>query len=152
MSETETAPAVVSGSVEPEGEVNSNGHRPQYATVDQVLANAPKDIIERDVTDVFGGLTVRVRSLTAAQSAHVKQQSITMKGRNTELAWGQMEREQFELGVIEPKFTSQQVLMLHRTAGPSFNKITEVLDEISGINKETLREAQQSFPELGQSS
>lgn len=125
----------------------ANGHRPRYATVDEVLTNAPKDIIERDVTDVFGGLTVRVRSLTAAQSAHVKQKSINLGGRDPNVVWAEMERAQFELGVVEPKFDTQQVLMLHRMSGRSFNKIIQILDEISGIGKEQLREAQREFQE-----
>jgi hypothetical protein len=129
------------------GQPNSNGQHPRYATVDEILMAAPKDIVERDVPDVFGGLTVRVRGLTASQAAHVKQQSFVMKGRSPEVAWAQMERIQFELGVIEPKFSAEQVLMLHRTAGPSFNKVIEVLDEISGIGKESLREAQKEFQE-----
>ena len=124
-----------------------NGHHPRYATAEELLLGAPKDIEERDVTDVFGGLTVRVRGLTASQSAHVKQQSLTLKQRGAEMAWAQMEITQFELGVIEPKLTHEQVLMLHRTSGPSFQKVIDVLDEISGIGKDELRKAQQEFQE-----
>jgi hypothetical protein len=132
------------------GQPNANGHHPRYATADEILMNAPKDIVEKDVTDVFGGLTVRVRGLTAAQAAHVKQQSFQMQGRSAEVAWAMMERTQFELGVIEPKFTHEQVIMLHRTSGPSFNKIIQTLDDISGIGKETLREAQKEFQGRGE--
>lgn len=127
-----------------------NGGVPRrYATPEEMLANAPKDIIEKDVEDVFGGLIVRVRGLTAAQSAHIRQQSLSMRGggRAPELGWAQMEILQFELGVIEPKMTHEQVLMLHRTSGPSFTKVISVLDEISGIGKEELREAQREFQE-----
>src|SRR5215471_3517424 len=121
---------------------NGDGIPRRYATAEELLTNAPKDIIEKDVEDVFGGLTVRVRGLTAAQAAHVKQQSFNMSGRGPDLAWAQMEITQFELGVIEPKLKREQVLMLHRTAGPSFTKVIQVLDEISGIGKEELRTAQ----------
>lgn len=128
----------------------SNGSAPKrYASPEELLANAPKDIIEKDVEDVFGGLTVRIRGLTAAQSAHVRQQSINISGRrgNTEMAWAVMEVTQFELGVIEPKLDHAQVLMLHRTSGPSFQKVIEELDDISGINKEALQEARDEFQE-----
>lgn len=129
-----------------------NGEVVVYATPDQLLANAPKDIKEEDVHDVFGGLTVRVRALTAAQSAHVKQLSFTLQGRGPDLAWAQMEIAQFEIGVIQPKLTHQQVLMLHRTAGVSFTRVIEVIDRITGISKEELRSAQQEFQEERQSS
>jgi hypothetical protein len=130
----------------------SNGDIPKrYASAEDLLLNAPKDIIEQDIEDVFGGLTIRVRGLTASQAAHVKQQSFNVSGRGgAEVAWSRMEIAQFELGVIEPSLTHDQVLMLHRTSGPSFTKVISVLDEISGIGKEELREAQKEFQEREQ--
>lgn len=127
-----------------------NGSGSRYASADDILAAAPKDIKEQDVEDVFGGLIIRVRGLTAAQAAQVKQESFNMRGRTPEVGWAQMERLQFQLGVIEPQFTPEQVLMLHRISGPSFNKVIEVLDEISGIGKESLREAQKEFQDRGE--
>lgn len=130
---------------------NGAGIKVKYATAEEVLNNAPKDIIEADVEEVFGGLTLRIRGLTAAQSAHVKQLSFQVKGgRQPEFGWAQMEIAQFELGVIEPSFSKDQVLMLHRTSGPSFAKVIAKLDEISGIGKDELREAQREFQEPGQ--
>jgi hypothetical protein len=126
----------------------SNGvAKSRYATAEDLLANAPKDIKEVDVEDVFGGLTVKVRGLTAAQAAHVKQLSFNMQGRSADIVWGMMEITQFELGVIEPKLTHEQVLMLHRTSGPSFAKVIDTLDKLSGIGKEELRKAQSDFQE-----
>lgn len=130
-----------------------NGSIPKrYASAEELLENAPKDIIEEDVENVFGGLTVRIRGLTAAQSAHVKQQSFTVSGgRTPDLAWARMEITQFELGVVEPKLKHDQVLMLHRQSGPSFAKVIGRLDEISGIGKEELRVAQKEFQEQRES-
>jgi hypothetical protein len=126
-----------------------NGVARKYATAEELLEAAPKDIREQDVNDVFGGKCVKVRGLTAAQSAHVRQLSFTVRGgqRVPELAFAQMEIAQFELGVVEPKLSHDQVLMLHRTAGPSFTRVIEVLDELSGIGKEELRKAQKDFQE-----
>jgi len=131
----------------------SNGGAPRrYATADELLANAPKDIVEKDVEDVFDGLTIRVRGLTAAQASQVRQQSLNMNQRGADVAWAQMEIAQFEMGVIEPKLSHTQVVMLHRTAGPSFTRVIEVLDELSGTNKEELRNAQREFQESGESN
>lgn len=130
----------------------SNGvAKSKYATAEDLLAGAPKDIEEDDVENVFGGLTIRVRGLTAAQAAHVKQLSFNMQGRSPDIVWSQMEIAQFELGVIEPALTHEQVLMLHRTSGPSFAKVIDVLDKLSGIGKEELRKAQTEFQERGES-
>lgn len=158
MNETlsKTPPALPATSVEepnPAREYatgNGEGVIRKYATAEQLLENAPKDILETDVEDVFDGLTVRIRGLTAAQAAHVKQLSFNMKGRSPDVAWAQMEIAQFELGVIEPTLSHQQVLMLHRISGPSFAKIISKLDELSGIGKEELREAQKEFQEQGE--
>lgn len=149
----ETAQKAIAATVEDpnsarEYDTATNGVPKRYASAEDLLINAPKDIIEKDVEDVFGGLTVRVRSLTASQAAHVKQKSFTMGGgRTPDLAWGQMEIAQFEMGVIEPKLSHEQVLMLHRMSGASFAKVINVLDEISGMGKEELRAASREFQE-----
>lgn len=125
----------------------TNGTPRSYATAEQLLENAPKDIIEKDVENVFGGLTVRVRGLTASQAARVKQLSFNIKGNTPEVGWSQMEIAQFEMGVIQPVMAHEQVVMLHRMSGPSFARVIEVLDEISGIGKEELRTARTEFQE-----
>jgi hypothetical protein len=129
----------------------SQNGQPQYATADELLTNAPQDIREEDVTNVFGGLTVRIRGLTAAQAAHVKSVSFNMQGKSPEVGWGQMEIAQFEMGVIRPKLSHEQVIMLHRMSGPSFTKVIEALDALSGIGKDELRKAQQEFQEARES-
>lgn len=116
----------------------------QYLTVDQAKENAPADLQEEDV-EVWGG-KVRVRSLTAAQSAAVKQASIDLKGRHPDVAWAEMERRQFLYGVIIPKHTKEQVKDLHVSSGVGFKKIVDKIDELSGIDKEELRKAQDEFP------
>lgn len=116
-----------------------------YLTVSEAIDNAPADCIEEDVEGVFGG-KVRIRGLTAAQAARVKQESINLSGRNPDVVWSAMERTQFELGVIQPQFTADQVRTLHLTSGPSFAKVIARLDAISGMDKEELRNAQKEFP------
>lgn len=125
----------------------SNGSTAEdgYLSVEDAIANAPADCEERDVEGVFGG-KVRVRSLTAAQAARVKQASISLAGRNPDVAWAEMEMRQFEFAVIKPKFSPDQVKTLHLSAGKSFAKVIGVIDEMSGMNKEELREAQREFP------
>lgn len=118
----------------------------EYLTVEDALANAPQDLEEVDVEGVFGG-KVRVRSLTAAYAAAVKRATTVQRGGNVEVTWAEMERKQFQLGVIVPRFTADQVRAMHATSGPSFAKVIAEIDRISGLDKEALRDAQKDFPE-----
>lgn len=120
-----------------------------YLTADQAVENAPADLVEKDVEDVFGG-KVRIRSLSAHQAAAVKQASINLQGRNPDVVWAQMELKQFRYGVINPQFSEDQVRSLHIASGPSFAKVIAAIDALSGIDKEELRTAQQEFPERGE--
>lgn len=116
-----------------------------YLTVAEALERAPSDCEERDV-EVWGK-RLRVRALTAAQAARVKQASINLSGRNPDVAWAEMERMQFQLGVIKPKFAAGEVRELHLKSGAGFAKVIAVIDEISGTDKEELRKAQRDFPD-----
>jgi hypothetical protein len=119
----------------------------EYVTVEQSLERAPLDLKEEDVHDVFGG-KVRIRSLTAAQAARVKQASIHLgagRGGGPEFGWAEAELMQFEMAVIKPKFSADDVRTLHLTSGPSFAKVIAAIDKLSGTNAEKLREAQKGF-------
>lgn len=121
---------------------------PRIATAEELLKAAPKDIVEEVLTiSEWDGLKVKVRSLTAARGAKVKQASIDLSGENPDVAWGDMEVTQFECGVVEPKLTRDQVKQLHRSSGAGFQRVIAWIDEHSGIDKEELRKAQREFRE-----
>jgi hypothetical protein len=115
-----------------------------YVTALEAIERAPADCREEDVEDVFGG-KVRIRGLTAAMQSRVKQESIKLGGRSPDVVWAAMELVQFELGVIEPKFSTSQVQTLHATAGPSFTKVIAAIDALSGTSEEERKKAQAAF-------
>lgn len=117
----------------------------EILTAEEIL-NAPSDLVD-EILDVpeWGG-KIKIRSLTAAASAKVKQASIDLAGKSIDVVWAAMEKAQFELGVVEPKFSKEQVNVLHHKFGPSFKRVTDALDRISGTNKEELRQAHEAFP------
>jgi hypothetical protein len=119
---------------------NGNG----YITALEAIERAPKDCREEDVEDVFGG-KVRIRGLTAAMQSRVKQESIKLGGRSPDVVWAA-----FELGVIEPKFSTSQVQTLHATAGPSFAKVIAAIDALSGTSEEERKKAQAAFHGSGE--
>ena len=119
-----------------------------YLTPDDAIsfADAGKDLLEEDVEDVFGG-KVRIRALTAAQNARIRQQAMNFGGPTAKIDWTEMERLQFRYGVIEPKLEADQVKRLHIKSGPSFAKVIKAIDDLSGTDKEALRKAEAEFPE-----
>jgi hypothetical protein len=120
----------------------SNG----YLSAESALENAPSDLEEVDVEGVFGG-KVRIRALTAAQAAVVKGVTVDTRGRTPTITWADMERMQFQLAVVRPTFTADQVRTLHATSGRSFARVIAEIDRISAMDKEALRDAQKDFPE-----
>lgn len=116
-------------------------------SVEDILHAAPKDLKTEVLEIPEWGYSVEVRSLTAAQSARVKQRGFSFTEGGTEVAWAEMEIMQFMMGVRKPKFTEDQVLDLHNQSGPGFARIISWIDENSGINKKALEESRKEFQE-----
>jgi hypothetical protein len=116
-----------------------------YLSAEQAIENAPSDLEER-VVEAFGG-TVRVRALSAHAAAAVVQGNVKVVRGNPDVNIAAVQIAKFERGVIEPKFTHEQVVKLHRTAGSSFTKVVGVIDEISGMTEDAEEEADATFPD-----
>jgi hypothetical protein len=121
-------------------------------SVEDILNAAPKDIKEEILEIPEWGYSVEVKSLTAAQSARVKQRGFSFTEGGTDVAWAEMEIMQFMMGVKKPKFTEEQVLDLHNQSGAGFARVIAWIDEHSGINKKALEESRKEFQESQQSS
>jgi hypothetical protein len=141
MSELQTAPDGAQDITSPNVR-NGNG----YLTADQAEQNAAKDLIERDVEGVFGG-KVRVRSLTAAQSAKVEQAGVKMSpGGRVQMSIPENQIAKFREGVLIPAFDDNAARRLFQRSGPSFQKVLRVIDEISGTSDQEALAAQNAFP------
>lgn len=114
-------------------------------TVDQILEKAPSDIVEDTLNIPEWDCSVKVRSFTAGQSAIIRQAGVSFHGDSTNVAWANMEIEQFLLGVVAPQFTREQVAKLHLRSGRGFNRVIQWLDEHSNIDKEALNKAKAEF-------
>jgi len=113
----------------------------------------PADLREADVEDVpVPGQSVRVRGLAAAYSAEVMgQMKLVSDGREqvAKVDVAMMERLQFVHGVIEPRFTPEEARVVQERFGPAFRKVVEKIDELSGIDKEAVENAEARFPARG---
>lgn len=121
-------------------------------TVEEILKNAPSDIVEEILEIPEWGCSVKVRSFTAAQSASVKQHGLGFRGEETLVAFAEMEIQQFVEGVIEPRFSKDEVRHLYNISGAGFQRVINWLDEKSGTDKETIRSAREEFPGPGKPS
>lgn len=126
-------------------------HAPQangYLTGDQMEQNAPRDLVEKDVEGVFGG-KVRIRSLSAHQAAKVDSAGFKMKpsGSGVVVTITDAQLLKFQLGVINPDLSQDpnRVMRLYQQSGPSFRKVLDAIDEISGTNENELRDAEAAF-------
>jgi hypothetical protein len=117
-----------------------------YLSAEQAIENAPSDLEERDVEDVFGG-KVRVRARSAHAATQVVQGNVKMVRGQPDVQIAAVQIAKFERGVIAPKFTHDQVVRLHRTSGPSFTKVVAAIDEISGMTEDAEEEAEATFPD-----
>lgn len=107
------------------------------------------DITEQEV-DVpeFGG-AVLVRSLPAeyTNQAASQAQRVTLVDGNPVVTvdTAVMERLQFQHGVVEPDFNEKETREVFKKYGRAIKRVIEVIDEISGVDKEAIEEAQRRF-------
>lgn len=122
-----------------------------YSTKDAWLGGG--DLAEADVEDVpVKGQKVRVRALPARYSADMQGQlKIETVGREqvARIDVAEMEILQFLHGVIEPKFSEEDVRVIFERYGSAVRRVIEKIDGLSGIDKEAIEKTEQRFPAGG---
>ena len=108
------------------------------------------DLKEADVEDVpVKGQSVRVRGLPAAYSNQAQSEALEMKTIGREqiatVNTARLEILQFAHGVIEPEFSVQEAEQVAQTYGPAFRKVIAKIDELSGVDKEAIEDANARF-------
>lgn len=126
----------------------------EYASKDALLKAS--DLTERDVELPALKMTVRVRALPAAYSNQAASEALIAKqvGRDqiTTVDKGKMEMIQVLHGLVKPKLENlQEAEQFATNCGPSFAKVIEAIDEISGVDKEAIERAEARFPGRGAS-
>lgn len=116
--------------------------------------DGPGDLKEADVEDVpVEGQTVRVRGLSAAFSSEAQSAALeqVQQGAQTisRVNAAKMEAVQFHHGCIDPQFTLKEAHQVARKYGPAFKKVIAKIDELSGVDKEAITEAEERFPASG---
>ena len=113
------------------------------------------DLREADVEDVpVKGESVRVRGLAAAYSNQAQSEALEMKTiGNTQIAsvnTARLEVLQFAHGVKEPEFSIEEAELIAQKYGPAFRKVVTKIDELSGVDKDSIAEAEARFQSSGE--
>lgn len=112
---------------------------PRMLTIDQIL-NAP-DVQEHVMEVPEWGGSVKLRGFTKGQQQHFKRQA-TIKGEINE---DRLEMLMFINGVVEPKFSTDQIELLREK---SFGVVERILAEIlklSGLSATAVKDAERNF-------
>lgn len=114
----------------------------------------PGDLQEADVSDVpVEGQSVRVRGLPAAYSNEASSEALEWATVGEEqvarVNSHKLEVLQFTHGVIEPQFSQAEAEIVAKKFGPAFKKVIAKIDELSGVDKQSIEEAQARFPAGG---
>lgn len=115
-------------------------------TVAGILEKAPSDIVEEIIEVPEWDCSVRVRSLTAAQEAQVKQKGLEFKGETTKVWFAEMELAQFQASVVEPKFKLDDARRLQATSSKGWQRIVKWIDKQSNLDKEEVAKLKDDFP------
>lgn len=117
--------------------------------------SGPSDIREAEVDDVpVPGESVLVRGLPAAYSSQATSEAMELttgpRGeQRAKVNTVTLERLQFHHGVIEPEFTLEEAGQIQERFGPAFKKVIDKIDELSGVDKEAITQAEARFPARG---
>jgi hypothetical protein len=113
------------------------------------------DLVEREVELPSIGGSVRVRSLPAAYANQALSEALeVVTGRRGEqtahVNTAKLEALQVLHGMLDPKLNSlQEAFAFAEKCGPAWRKVVETIDDISGIDKETVEKTQAMFPAGG---
>jgi hypothetical protein len=102
------------------------------------------------------GGSVLVTGLSAAYSNQASSEALEMttgaRGEQTaRVNTAKLEVIQAQHGLVEPKLDSyEEAEQFAKNCGPAFKKVIEAIDELSGLDKEAITEAQATFPSSGE--
>lgn len=114
------------------------------------------DLVEREVDLPSLGGTVKVRSLPAAYSnqamTDAQETHIDRRGEQTaKINVRKLEEIKVLHGLIDPKFDNlEEVRSFAENCGAAWNLIVKAIDEISGVDQESVEKINSRFPAGGQ--
>ncbi len=111
----------------------------------------PGDLKEADVEDVpVKGQTVRVRALPASYSNQAASEGLKWETgehgiQTSSIDTQKMEVLQFAGGCVDPTFTVEEAQTISERYGQAFKRVVEKINDLSGINPESVKETEARF-------
>ncbi len=125
------------------------------STKDAWLNAGAGDLTEIEVVvDVPAkGDTVKIRALSATAANGANSQSITTYEERGEQRMRvdsvMLDILRFQAGVVEPKFSVEEVRQISNTFGATFTKVVNKINELSGLSNEAVKETEARFQGSG---
>lgn len=105
----------------------------------------PSDIEEQDLYVEAIDATVKIKGLTAAEAGQIQNECTVVRGDQFEFNSSRSALLTFMHGVVEPKFTEQEVNVIQHKFGPAFGLVVEAVNDISKGSPDALKQAKQRF-------
>jgi hypothetical protein len=118
---------------------------PLAESADQIMESA-NDTVEEVLPIPEWGLSVKVRSFTAATQAAIKQKGFEFNETTGSASpnFAEIEIAQFQMSVVQPKFSEGKVRELHLTSGKGFARVIKWLTEHNELDEESLLKSEGS--------
>jgi hypothetical protein len=115
------------------------------------------DLKEREIELPSIGGSVKVRGLPAAYSNQATSEAMEMKmvGRDqiASVNTAKLEILQVLHGIVDPKLdTYEEAEHFAQRCGPSWRLVVDAIDELSGVDKEAIAQAEARFPSGGRNA
>lgn len=112
------------------------------------------DLKEAEVEDVpTKGESVKIRALSATAANGATSDAITTyedRGmQKMKVDSVMLDILRFQAGVIEPKFSVDEVKVISGKFGPAFNRVVSEIAKLSGLTNEAVAETEARFPGSG---
>jgi hypothetical protein len=106
------------------------------------------DLEEREVELPSIGGSVKVRSYSNQAHSEALEMKTTARGEQiATVNTAKLEALQALHGLVDPKLSSlAEAETFAKNCGPAFKRVIEVIDEISGVDKEAIEQANARFP------
>ena len=122
---------------------DNNGTGPKMLSADDILTAT--ELEERTVEVPALGGSVRIREFDKGTQQWIRQQA---KDRRTgELNEGKLELLLFAYGIIEPKFSLDQVQHLRKVKASVLDPVLREITELSGMTDTAVKAEEATFPE-----
>lgn len=120
----------------------------------QSWLEGPGDLKEDEVQDVpVKGESVKIRALSATAANGATSEALTTSEHRGQQVMKvdsvKLDILRFHQGVIDPQFSVEEVTTISAKYGPAFHRVIKAINEISGIDDETVKETDARFPSGG---